>query len=50
LHDATGKIVQQGALVQVMTNVELADPRAGMYFLQLVQEGHTTTQRIVVER
>jgi hypothetical protein len=50
LHDATGKIVQQGALVQVMTNVELADPRAGMYFLQLVQEGHMTTQRIVVER
>jgi hypothetical protein len=50
LHDATGKIVQQGALLQLMTNVELTDPRSGMYFIQLVQGGRTTTQRIVVER
>ena len=50
LHDATGKIIQQGSLVQLMTTVQLTDPRSGMYFLQLVQGATTTTQRIVVER
>ncbi len=48
VHDATGRLVQQGALVSTATVVELSGARSGMYFLQVVQQGVNTTHRVVV--
>lgn len=50
IHDATGRVVKQGSLLSTATVVELPDARAGMYFLQVVQNGVNTTHRIVVAR
>jgi hypothetical protein len=50
VHDATGRLMHQGGLVQVLTQVELAGVPAGVYLLQVVQGERTMIQRIVVER
>ncbi len=48
LHDATGRLVQQQNLTNVSTTVNVADARTGMYFLQVVQNGVTRTERVVI--
>ena len=48
LHDATGRLVQQQNLTNVSTTVTVADARTGMYFLQVVQNGVTRTERVVI--
>jgi hypothetical protein len=47
IHDATGKLVQQGAITGPVTQMELREG-AGLYFLQIVQAGVPSTHRIVV--
>lgn len=48
LHDATGRLVQQQDLTNVSTTITIADARTGMYFLQVVQNGVTRTERVVI--
>lgn len=48
LHDATGRLLQQQDLTNVSTTVTIADARTGMYFLQVVQNGVTRTERVVI--
>lgn len=48
VHDATGRLVAEGSLHSTATVVELADARAGMYFLQVLRNGVATTARMVV--
>ncbi len=47
IHDATGKLVKQGAITGPVTQMELREG-AGLYFLQIVQAGVPSTHRIVV--
>lgn len=48
LYDATGRLVQQQNLTNVSTTVTVADARSGMYFLQVLQNGVTRTERVVI--
>ncbi len=48
IHDATGKLIQQGAITNMLTPLEIREARSGMYFLQVIESGHVTTHRVVV--
>ncbi|MBX2979602.1 MAG: T9SS type A sorting domain-containing protein [Flavobacteriales bacterium] len=50
VHDATGKLVLQGALTSTVSAIQLPDAQSGMYFLRIVQQDESSTRRIVVGR
>ena len=50
VHDATGKLVLQGALTSTVSAIQLPDAQSGMYFLRIVQHDESSTRRIVVGR
>lgn len=50
VHDATGRLVKQGGLVQLLTVIDLPDALTGMYFLQVVNGEVGATQRLMVTR